>query len=98
MNKFKAIVLLGIPLILVIAAIVLIVMNIGNPWTLHFYTVDFTTSRAVMMLIVAAVAVILWWLCRWMLPAGFRALSAHQAGRRAAAPRRALLSHSRREK
>jgi hypothetical protein len=86
MDKLKAIFLLGIPAALLAAAMVLVLTNLGNSWILHLYTTDVTVARGLLMLIVAAAGAILWLLCRWMLPAGFRALRAVKSTNRPAGP------------
>ncbi len=85
MDKCKAIVLLGIPAILLIAAGVLVLMNLGDTWTLHLYSADVAVSRGLFMLIFGAAGVCLWLLCWWMLPAGMRAFRACRTRSRAAA-------------
>jgi hypothetical protein len=88
MDKFKAIVLLGIPAILLIAVAVLVLTNLGDTWTLHLYTTDISgISRGLFMVIFAAAGVCLFLLCWWMLPRGARALRAVRAkSRQAVAP------------
>ncbi len=73
MDKAKAIVLLSLAGLLIIAAIVLVVTNIGNVWELHLYYRTVTLSRALVLLLTALIAIGLWALLRWMLPVGLHA-------------------------
>lgn len=86
MNKFKVVVFLGVPVLLLVAVMVLVLTNLGDTWILHLYTTDVPVARGLLMLLIAAGGAALWQLCRWMLPTGLRAFRAHRAYTRAAAP------------
>jgi hypothetical protein len=86
MNKFKAIICLGIPALLLAAAMVLVLSNLSDVWVLHLYTKDVHVARSVLMLLIAAAGIILWLLCLWMLPVGRRAWRAAKAADLAAKP------------
>jgi len=77
MRKFKAIVLLGVCVVVVVAALWLMLSNLTADWTLHFYTVDFKAlRRGWVLLAAAAVGVVIYLVLRYCLPAGLKALKA----------------------
>ena len=80
MNRFRIVILLGVPVLLLAAAMVLVLVNLGESWELHLYTRGVRASRGVLMLLIGAAAVGIALLCRWMLPAGLRALRARRQG------------------
>ncbi|NQU74996.1 MAG: hypothetical protein HQ546_01620 [Planctomycetes bacterium] len=77
MKKVKAIVLLGIPVLLFVAVLILILNNMDKDWRLKLFTTDIVGARrGVVLFLAAVVAVIVWSICRICLPAGIRAVRA----------------------
>lgn len=83
MLKFKAIVFLGLSAVLVIAALILVVMNMGDLWELHFYWRQVNVRRGLMLLIAGVVGCVIWVVCRACLPAGITALRAAKRANKA---------------
>ena len=66
-------VLLTIALLILAAAAILLVTNLGDPWTLHVYWSDRTLPRAAWLLLAAGGGLVIWWTLRKVLPTGIAA-------------------------
>ena len=84
-QKLKAIVLLGVCAVVLIAALWLLLGNLLTAdWTLHVYAVEFKNlPRRWVLLAAAAVGVVVYLVMRYCLPAGWRALRAARGAARA---------------
>lgn len=74
MQKLKAIVLLVISGLVLVAGLVLYLMNTGGDWQFHLYYKDFNPSRGTVLLLAAVAGVVIFLVCRYVLPAGVRSL------------------------
>ena len=90
MNKVKAIVFLGASVVVAAAALVLVLMNLGDSWTLHFYWKSVQFSRALVLLGAGCAGIAVWLILRRCLPAGIRALRAVKAGAKSKAAEKRL--------
>ncbi len=76
MQKAKAIVLLSISGLLLVAAAVLVITNWGYAWTMHLYTRPLTVKGGPCLFVAAVIGIGIWYVCRTSIPAGIRALRA----------------------
>lgn len=80
MNRAKAVILLTICGLVIVAALVLLLMNMPADWKVQLFSSrTFVFSRAVWMLLNAAAGVGIYLVLRRLLPAGLQALRAANA-------------------
>lgn len=74
MKRFKAVMLLGVCGLLLIAALVLLLVNLDSDWRLKFFVKDMVgLHRAGVLLAASLYGIVTWLVCRACLPAGLRA-------------------------
>ena len=78
----KGYVFLTISVLILLAAAVLLVTNLGDKWTLHVFWRDRTLPRAAWLLLAAAGGVVIWWVAWKILPKGIAALREGSIARR----------------
>jgi len=77
MNKIKAVVLLGVSLLVVAGATVLVLTNMsGEPWKVFVFWKDVAVRRGTVLLLAGVCGWLTWLLLRTCLPIGMRALRA----------------------
>jgi len=76
MQKAKAIVLLSVSGLLLIAAIVLVITNWGYAWQMHLYTRPLPVKGGPCLLLSAVIGIGIWMVCRTCIPSGIRAVRA----------------------
>lgn len=74
MERFKAILLLVISALLFVAALLMVLLNLGNETQIHLYIETFTYGTGLTLLLAAVAGILLWAILKRSLPAGIRLL------------------------
>ena len=90
MKKLKAIVLLGVCVVVLAAAMWLLIVNAGNEWELHFFVKTIPAKRWSVMLISALAGAAMYLILRTCLPAGLRTLKSLKAAKKSQAAEKRL--------